>query len=77
MDYIPGPEQAKTRGTMFKHIVELLPNSEIYGIVSLLLFFGFFVAIIVMAWKSDKNYIRKMERLPLDSPSSNGEKFDG
>ena len=62
---------------MFKHIVELLPNSEIYGIFSLLLFFGFFVVIIVMAWKSDKSYIRKMERLPLESSSSNGEKFDG
>jgi hypothetical protein len=61
---------------MFKYIVELLPNSDIFGIFSLLLFFGIFIAIIVMAWKSDKNYIRKMERLPLESSSSNGEKFD-
>ena len=62
---------------MFKHIVEQLPGSEIFGIISLLIFFGIFITIVVMAWKSDKNYIKKMERLPLDSSSINGEKYDG
>ncbi len=62
---------------MFKHIVEQLPNSEVYAILSLLFFFGFFVTIVIRALRSDKNYIRKMERLPLESSSSNGEKTDG
>lgn len=62
---------------MFKHIVEQLPGSEIFAIISLLLFFGFFIAIVIWAWKSDKEYLKKMERLPLDSSSINGEKYDG
>ncbi len=62
---------------MFKQLVEQLPGSEIFAIISLLLFFGFFITIIIMAGKKDKNYLRRMERLPLDSSPGIGEKSDG
>jgi len=62
---------------MFKQLIEQLPGSEIFAIISLLLFFGFFISVIIMAWKKDKNYLKRMERLPLDSSPGNGEKSDG
>ena len=62
---------------MFKQLVEQLPGSEIFAIISLLLFFGFFITIVIMAWKKDKKYLRRIERLPLDSSPGNGEKSDG
>ena len=62
---------------MFKYLVEQLPGAEIYAIVPLLIFFSLFIIIVFKAWKADHNYIRKMEQLPLDSSSSNGEDYDG
>ena len=62
---------------MFKQLVEQLPGSEIFAIISLVLFFSFFITVIIMAWKKDKNYLRIMEQLPLDSSSGIGEKSDG
>ena len=62
---------------MFKYIIEHLPNSEIYAIVSLLLFFLVFLGIIYKTIRTDKSYIRKMERLPLDTAQNNGDPSDG
>ena len=61
---------------MFKHIVEQLPNSELYAVLALLFFFTFFAIIVIRTVRFDKKFIRKMERLPLES-SSNGENSDG
>jgi hypothetical protein len=60
---------------MFKYIVEQLPNSQVFGIFSLLFFFSIFVIILIRVWKSDKDYLRKMAHMPLES-SSNGDQTD-
>ena len=62
---------------MFKPLVEQLPGSETFAIISLLLFFFIFVVIIYRTIKTDKSYIEKMERLPLDAQQSNGEQING
>jgi len=62
---------------MFKQFVAQLPDSEIYAIVSLLLFFLVFLGVIYKTIRTDKNYIKKMERLPLDASQNNGDPSDG
>lgn len=51
---------------MFKHYFELIENVSIWPIVSLTIFFGFFLLMILWLFKVDKNYIRKMKNLPFD-----------
>lgn len=51
---------------MFKYIYELIENVEIYPIISLLIFFIFFVALLVYVFFVDKGYINKMKNIPLD-----------
>ena len=51
---------------MFKYIYELIENVEIYPIVSLLIFFIFFVALILYVFFVDKGYIDKMKNIPLE-----------
>lgn len=62
---------------MFKYIVEQLPNSDIYGIISLVIFFIFFIGVLIMVFKADKEYLKKMEHMPLEPTHSNGEKING
>jgi cytochrome c oxidase cbb3-type subunit 3 len=51
---------------MFKHYFELIENVSIWPVVSLSIFFGFFLLLILWLFKVDKNYINKMKNLPLD-----------
>lgn len=51
---------------MFKYIYELIDNVEIYPIISLLIFFVFFVTLLVYVFLVDKGYINKMKNIPLD-----------
>ncbi len=57
---------------MFKHYFELIENVSIWPVVSLAIFFGFFVFLILWLIKVDKGYIRKMKNLPLDDQEANG-----
>jgi len=57
---------------MFKHYFELIENVSIWPIVSLTIFFGFFLLLILWLFKVDKNYIQKMKNLPFDDEKSNG-----
>jgi len=50
---------------MFKHYFELIENVSIWPVISLAIFFGFFITLIWWLFKVDKNYIRKMRNLPL------------
>ena len=62
---------------MFKHYFELIENVSIWPVVSLTIFFGFFLLLILWLFKVDKNYIRKMKNLPFDDSgklSANGSK---
>ena len=51
---------------MFKHYFELIENVSIWPIISLSIFFGFFLILILWLFKVDKGYITKMKNLPLD-----------
>ncbi len=52
---------------MIRNLLQSIEGVEIYPLISLLVFLIFFVAILVWMFKIDKNYIKEMEQLPLDS----------
>ncbi|HLP14858.1 MAG TPA: CcoQ/FixQ family Cbb3-type cytochrome c oxidase assembly chaperone [Bacteroidota bacterium] len=54
---------------MFPHFFQSIDMIAIYPIVSLIIFFTLFVGVVVWALRADPEYIRAMERLPLDPPS--------
>ncbi|MFN2127825.1 MAG: cbb3-type cytochrome c oxidase subunit 3 [Anaerolineales bacterium] len=51
---------------MYKEILQSIKNVEIWGIISLILFFLFFIGVVIKVILIDKKYIRKMEKMPLD-----------
>lgn len=51
---------------MYKQVLEHINGVEIYPVISLLIFFVFFIALIVWMIKADKSYISRMSALPLD-----------
>lgn len=61
---------------MFKHYFERIQGIEIYPIISLLIFFIFFVLLFAWVIRADKKYINKMKNLPLDGIDTN-ENGDG
>jgi len=51
---------------MVKNVVEAIEGIGIWGVVSLMIFFLFFVTVTIWAIRADKNHIQHMKRLPLD-----------
>jgi len=51
---------------MFKYYFEQIHNVAVWPIISLAIFFAFFVGLIVWVIIMDKNYITEMENLPMD-----------
>jgi len=62
---------------MFKHYFEQLDNIAIWPIISLSIFFVFFIGLIIYVVKINKGHINYMEDLPLtdDSISDNSNDF--
>lgn len=58
---------------MFKNIFNAMSGIEVYGIISMILFFLIFLGVIYWSIKVDKKYLNKMKQLPLDSSNSNGD----
>ena len=52
---------------MIRNLLQSIEGVEIYPFISLLVFIIFFVVILVWMFRIDKNYIKEMEQLPLDS----------
>ena len=52
---------------MIRNLLQSIEGVEIYPLISLLVFIIFFVVILVWMFRIDKNYIKEMEQLPLDS----------
>ena len=48
------------------HTMEQIAGVEIFPIISLLLFFTFFIIVGYMALTADEKYIEEMKNLPLD-----------
>lgn len=51
---------------MFKHYFEQVHNVAIWPIISLSIFFIFFLCLVLWVFKADKKYIQRMEQLPMD-----------
>ena len=51
---------------MYKELLQSIEGIEVYPIISLIVFVLFFAIILLWMFKVDKNYIKKMENLPLD-----------
>ncbi|MEC7754893.1 MULTISPECIES: cytochrome C oxidase Cbb3 [Roseivirga] len=50
---------------MFKYYFEQVHNVEIWPIISLIIFFVFFIGLIAYVWKMRKDYVEHMQELPL------------
>jgi hypothetical protein len=51
---------------MYKQILESIQGVDIWPVISLVIFFIFFVGILVKVAFIDKKFIKKMEEMPLD-----------
>ena len=50
-----------------RHHLESISGIEIYPLISLSIFFIFFIALLYYVFKMSKNYIKSMESLPLEN----------
>lgn len=51
---------------MFKYYFETIENVEIFPIISLSIFFIFFIGLIWWVIRADNSYIKKMKSLPME-----------
>ena len=50
----------------FINYLEKITGVDVYALTSFLIFFVFFVAMTLWAWKADKKMIDELSRIPLD-----------
>jgi len=62
---------------MFRDIFDSMSGIEIYGLISMIFFFLVFLGVIYWSIRADKNYLTKMEKMPLDSSKIKEEANDG
>lgn len=62
---------------MYKDILRSIDGITIYPIISLFIFVGFFVVLIIWMFKMDKKFINKMKMLPFDKEDIEGFKSTG
>jgi len=55
-----------------KHNLETIAGIEIYPIISLLIFFVFFVLLFVWVFSYKKDTIKELSNIPLDDNESDG-----
>lgn len=56
---------------MFKYYFEQVHNVEVWPIISLVIFFAFFVGLVAYVWRMRKDYVKHMGDLPLSDDSLN------
>lgn len=52
---------------MFKEILKSVNGFENWSIITMLIFFLFFVGLLIYVWKIDKRFSNYMGSLPLDN----------
>jgi cytochrome c oxidase cbb3-type subunit IV len=57
---------------MIKNVIEHLDKVDTYGVISIVLFFTFFVSMLLWAFRLKKGYLNSMSALPLDGGESAG-----
>ena len=58
---------------MFKDIFESMSGISIFGLISMVFFFLIFLGVIYWTIRADKEYLKKMENMPLDSSKIDGD----
>ncbi len=58
-----------------KNYVDSIDGIEIYPIISLLIFFTFFVGLFYWVFTAKKAYIKKMSNIPLDNQHENDDRL--
>ena len=51
----------------FSHYLSSIENVSIYPIITLILFFAVFVGAVIWIFTRDKEYITKLENIPLEN----------
>jgi len=54
----------------FINYLESISGVAIYPLFSLLVFFLFFAALLLFVFKANKNYIRELERIPIEQDTN-------
>lgn len=54
---------------MIKNVLTHIQGVELYGVLSVCLFFAFFIGMLVWAFRLKKPYLNSMRGLPLDDES--------
>ncbi|HWQ34693.1 MAG TPA: hypothetical protein VNQ79_17720 [Blastocatellia bacterium] len=62
---------------MYKNVMQSIEGIGIYPLISLLMFFLFFVAVLVWFVRADRGWLKKMAELPLDSSETNHQSQQG
>lgn len=55
---------------MYKEVAQHIPGVSIYPIISLGIFFVFFLGMLLWVWKVDKKFIQKMKNIPIDNDNN-------
>ena len=58
---------------MYKEVLGSIEGVEIYPIISLLIFFSFFVALLAWFFLADRERLQGLARLPLDEGDTDKE----
>ena len=61
---------------MYKQILESIQDVDIWPVISLVIFFVFFVGILVKVAFIDKKFVKKMEDMPLDDGSDKNQSIE-
>ena len=57
---------------MIKNVIEHLSTVDTYGVISIVLFFTFFIGMLLWAFRLKKGYLNSMSALPLDGGETAG-----
>ena len=55
---------------MYKEVLQSINGIDVFAVIALIIFILFFVIVVVRLLKMDKNYIKKMEQLPLEQKNN-------
>lgn len=58
---------------MYKQVLQNIAGIDIYPVISLLIFFTFFMGLVVWMFKIKKSYLTKMSHLPLENSNDNSQ----
>lgn len=55
---------------MYKDVLRSIAGIETWPVISLAIFFAFFIGLLLWVWLVDKKYIDEMSQLPMDNDQS-------